>query len=366
MSNEESFNGNKEAGEGNIQEVIKYKKESKRKYFKMSALVILGAVSFFCVSFYIAEHYFHKSTHQQDKNNEDKNIENAIKTIQKSIVSISDIENKLMNESYETGNLSGVVLGEDGVILTSYSLVKDFQKIFVKPAGNGVKPREGRLMFFNEEVDIAMIKLDDIVLTPAKTIDFNKVKEGKLVLSVGNAIGSDHVGFVTMGIINSISQKVTCDFTGEKYRVIQVDSKFSEGNYGGAVIDINGEVIGICSKYLTDTYGKGYYALVDIETIKNIIVKVFEEIDRLGLSGSFVKNQELQGVYGVYVANVKKDGPAYISGIKPTDIIIKINGEQIVNISDAYDMLAKYGYDKIINLTILRDGKEINKEIKLE
>lgn len=370
MSREE-FSKKKEAIHSRSPDIIRYSKEKKHAYIKNTTKIVLVSLCIFILG-WIGGRSFIKGwiENKVGYSNSSKGIEdeifNAIQNIAPSLVSISDDEDKLLTKTLEQGNLSGVSINEEGLILTSYSIIKDYEKIFIKTSGLGGKPIEAQLIFSDEDTDIALVKVEGVTLVPPKFIDVNKVKEGTMVLAVGNAVGSEYVGMVTIGIVNSTNQMIFSEETGKNYRLIQVDAKFSPGNYGGVVVNMNGEVIGICSNYLTEEQNDGFYSFIDIETVKDITNNFFIGMDRLGISGNTIEDNKLKGVEGVYIVNVKPGEAAYKAGIKPTDIIVKINDENVRTTQEMFEIVRQCEPGTKITVTILRDGVETNKDIILK
>lgn len=263
MEHNEGFNEKEEAGHPNKPEIIRYSKEKKCSYIKNSIKIGSAIIAVFLLGWFggkssLSQFVDRKMGFASDFRSKEEVIATALQNISPSLVTISDAGEKLLNKTLEEGNLTGVVVRENGLILTSYSTIKDYEDLYVKISGSSGEPLQGQLIFFNENMDVALVKIEDEQLVPAKFVDPVSVREGTLVLAVGNAVCSEYVGLVTSGIVNSTNGSVYSSTAGKKYRLIQVDSKFSQGNYGGAVVNIDGEVIGICSKALTQRQNDGY------------------------------------------------------------------------------------------------------------
>lgn len=371
MEHNEGFNEKEEAGHPNKPEIIRYSKEKKCSYIKNSIKIGSAIIAVFLLGWFggkssLSQFVDRKMGFASDFRSKEEVIATALQNISPSLVTISDAGEKLLNKTLEEGNLTGVVVRENGLILTSYSIIKDYEDLYVKISGSSGEPLQGQLIFFNENMDVALVKIEDEQLVPAKFVDPVSVREGTLVLAVGNAVCSEYVGLVTSGIVNSTNGSVYSSTAGKKYRLIQVDSKFSQGNYGGAVVNIDGEVIGICSKALTQRQNDGYYSLIDAQAIKEITNDFFVGMDKLGISGNAIKDTDKDSLEGVYIVNVKSGKAADKAGIKPTDIIVKINGEKVKSPQEIFEAVIGCKEGEKISVTILRDGVETNKDIILK
>ncbi|MGL5151974.1 MAG: S1C family serine protease [Clostridium sp.] len=274
-----------------------------------------------------------------------------------SIVTISDDENKLKSNEYSEGNLSGVVLREDGIIATSYTKVIDYENIYVRLPSVGGNPMLAQIIYSDEILDIVLIKINVKNLPAIDFADSSDIKEGRSVIALGNAVNDEYIGIVTRGIINSTNKTISED--DKLYRVIQVDSVLNEHNFGGAVVTSSGNLIGICSEYLTNKYNDGFYYIVEGKALIESVKKYFESMDKLGIRGGSL-DQKDYNLSGVYVVSIDKDSLSHKAGLKPTDIIISIDNIPVRHSIDIFRYFkeAQEKKDKEILFKVLRDGKE--------
>ncbi len=302
-------------------------------------------------------------------------INKAIKQVAQSIVSIgSDKKNmELGNESELNG--SGVIIKNNGYIVTNYSLVNNSQDIFVKLSGVGSKPFKAELIGSDIVSDLAVVKIDTNNLPVAKFADTDLIKPGDQVIAVGNSEGDDYIGFVTFGEVNSKNKKIEVgrEESADKksYKVIQTRAIIEHGNTGGALLNVNGEVVGINSRALTQKYLKNSsfgYAL-EIKEAQKIIDSILNygkvKRVRLGFDGASITSKKDEDIEGVYVKNVERNGSAAKAGMRPTDIIVEIDGKNVKKLEDILSALDSHKIGDTIPCKVLRDGEKQDLSIVL-
>ena len=230
------------------------------------------------------------------------------------------------------------------------------------------KSYEGNVVWSDSNIDLAIVKISKGNLQYLKLGDSDSIKLAEDVYAIGNPIGMDFQRTVTKGIISALDRTIQIeDETGSNYMedLIQTDATINEGNSGGALINQNGELIGINSVKISDAEGIGFAVPVNI--IKPIINKLvnggkFEEA-WLGIYGYdkeairyLDSNIEIDS--GIYVAQISLDGPLLKEDVKIGDIITKIDDTEINKMND----LKKYIYNKkpgdLVQLSIQRNGRE--------
>lgn len=340
---------------------ITNKNQTLTKYIILIILVVIGVsiVTGAITSRYI----FKKMEAQGNSSNVKSNLFNykgtssdakdVINAVGPSIVSIGKSEKGLEKSEINRDNTSGVIIDSTGIILTNYSSIKDFKDIYVKLPNKGVKPIKATLLGHNEETDLALVKITHAELIPIKFADINDVKEGQLVFALGNSTGDNYVGLITPGIVTSRNHRVTID--GEYYSVIQTNAVMNSENYGGPLCNSKGELIGLNSSVATkELNDQNLYFSIGVDAIKESIDSIIETSNKLGLKGA-----ELQTGVGFYVTNLSENGIGYEAGIKPTDIIVSINGTAVSTIDKFKNTLDKIKPGDKVKCKILRDGKEI-------
>ena len=302
-------------------------------------------------------------------------LENTIKCV----VGISKIKSTgnsifLNNSTSELGLGTGIIVSENGYILTNWHVSGDKYTNCYIALENG-KVVNGSVKWADKDLDLAIIKINLNNLNYLRFGDSDKIKIGEKAYAIGNPIGVEFQRTVTSGIISGINRTVKIDDeNGTTYMedLIQTDATINPGNSGGPLINSQGEVIGINSIKITEAEGIGF--AIPINIVKPIIESFyttgnFEE----AYLGVFAYDKNVipyldSGLHlnsGIYIAQISLDGPSYTSGLKIGDIITKIDEKTINKMSElrSYIYTKKAGDE--IKLTFLRNNKERTVNIKL-
>jgi serine protease Do len=258
---------------------------------------------------------------------------------------------------------SGVIVSEDGYILTNNHVIQGADKIIIIVEGK--QKMEARLIGTDPQSDLAVIQVETDSLPVAKLGNSDEVNVGQLVIAVGNPFQLLHT--VTAGIISAKGRSSIGLATYEDF--IQTDASINPGNSGGALADLDGNVIGINTAISTPTGGSvGIGFAIPINMAKEIMNELIKsgKISRgyLGIlpqdiDGDLAKAFDLQSTNGSLVGDVTEGGPADMAGLRRGDIIQKIDGQIIKESTDLRLKVAQTNPGSTIQLDVLSDGKLI-------
>jgi len=274
---------------------------------------------------------------------------------------------KSQREQIGTG--SGVIISPDGYIITNNHVIKGAKEISITLNNN--KEFIAELIGTDPKTDIALLKIDTDEDLPYTVFgDSDQVKVGEWVLAVGNPFNLTST--VTAGIISAKSRNLSFD---NSQSFLQTDAAVNPGNSGGALVNINGELIGINTAITSQT---GSYVGYSFAVPSNIAKKVISDIMEfgsvqnvvLGISGgeindAFAKQIGLHETEGFYVDEVEKNSGASKAGIQSGDIIKKIDQIEISKFSYLSGYLKTKQPNDVVNVTLLRDGEEKVIPVKL-
>ena len=277
-----------------------------------------------------------------------------------------------LKEADEEG--SGIVYTEDGYIITNYHVIESAinnstAKVTVTFA-NEDKEYEATIVGGDETTDLAVIKIDATGLTKATIGESSNIKVGELAVAIGNPLGQEFAGSVTVGYISAVNRKITTD--GRTYKLIQTDAAINPGNSGGALVNSKGEVIGINTVKIssTETEGLGFAIPSDdaMPIIKELIsngkiVRSYIGISGVNLDETTAKMNNL--VQGICVAGVVANSPASQSGIQKGDVITAIEGKEITTMEELNEIKNTKKIGDEVTLKINRSGKEVEVKVKL-
>ncbi len=261
---------------------------------------------------------------------------------------------------------SGVIVSRDGYILTNYHVVRGGEEI-------EVTLRDGRtarasVVGTDPETDLAVlrVRLDDL-----PTIVFGaseRIRVGDVVLAIGNPFGVGQT--VTSGIISATGRSRLGLTTYENF--IQTDAAINPGNSGGALVDSNGELLGINTAIFSRSGGsQGIGFAIPVDLARDVLKQVIEQgrvvrgwfgIQIQEIGPALAESFEVSPDSGVVVATVVRDSPAYRAGMRPGDIITAINGRPTRNAADALDAIAASPPGERFTATLLRQGEWIEVE----
>jgi len=263
------------------------------------------------------------------------------------------------------GTGSGVIVSSDGYIITNYHVIDNANSIEVTTNDN--KSFNAELVGYDENSDIAILKIDNNRSFPYIIFaDSNQTKIGEWVLAVGNPFNLTST--VTAGIISAKSRDLS-DFDSKNQSFIQTDAAVNSGNSGGALVNINGDLIGINTAIQSNNAGFiGYSFAVP----SNIARKIYEDIlefgdvqrGLLGVTGQSLNSENAKELgitktEGFYVNETDSDMGAHIAGIRKGDIILQIDDVQINKFSDLSGYLNSKRPGDNLDVTIDRKGKKI-------
>lgn len=358
-----------------ISNIIFEKKKSTRSRVKLGVKIILylaiAGILSSVISNIIIKNKYGGTIEQikEIKENSDMVIldyTKIIKEVSKSLVSISDSKEKLTEDKYFEGNATGVIIDSSGIILTNYYAIKDRNNIYVKLSSVAAQPIKAKILVENEERNLSIIKIEfDGRLSPIKIAAPESIKEGQGIVVLGNAIGDEYVGSSIPGIITSKNEKIDLG-EGKTQALLQINAPVNEKNTGGAICNSNGELIAIADLDITkkrDDYGL-YYG-VQMEELQEIINSTNTFKWLLGIVEGGVVADETRNFTGFYVQELTKNGSAYLAGIKPTDIIIEVDGYKVVNVDELIQLLHDKKKDDILHCKVLSEGKIKRIDIKI-
>jgi serine protease Do len=263
---------------------------------------------------------------------------------------------------------SGVIISKDGYIVTNNHVIEGADEISVTI---NHRDREfiAKVVGRDKGSDLAVIKIDAKGLKPITFSNIEDVQLGDVVFAIGNPFGVGQT--VTQGIISALNKYGVGINQYENF--IQTDASINPGNSGGALIDSRGALIGINSAILSPSGGNnGIGFSIPINMVKNIVSKLVLDgkVERgfMGVNISKV-TKELKNLYnhqkGAIITDVQQDSPAYRARLKRGDLVYSINGKDVENPHDLQQIVTSFRPHETITLSIERDGRNIEKELKL-
>jgi len=266
---------------------------------------------------------------------------------------------------------SGVIISKDGYIVTNNHVVENASEIEVVMHNN--KSYKAKVMGRDPDTDIALLKIDGDNLPSIEFANSDSVLVGEWVLAVGNPFNL--ASTVTAGIVSAKGRNLNMMGDGDGHQrantaiesFIQTDAAVNPGNSGGALVNVNGQLVGINTAIASPT---GSYAGYSFAVPSNIVNKVIFDLKQFGVSqrgflgvsirtldDKTAKDLGIDKPEGAYVDGVNKGSAGEEGGLKNKDVITKINGFPIVSSPELQEQVAKYRPGDKITVEFIRDGK---------
>jgi serine protease Do len=275
--------------------------------------------------------------------------------------------------SSRVGEGSGIIISSDGYILTNYHVVS-----YADPksgiSGNKILEvflpdgREAKAKFVggDSKTDLALIKIDLKNLPVAELGDSSKLEVGELAVAIGNPLGMEFAGSVTVGVISALNR--TVEMSDKTLNLIQTDAAINEGNSGGALLNSKGQVIGINSAKISASGVEGLGFAIPINDAKPVIaqLKAYGYVKGrpfIGISG-----EEVSSTYasyygwpkGIYITNVINGSGAEKAGMREGDILVSLGGVEVETMKDLENAKSKYKPGDTVTVIVYRNNKKIS------
>jgi len=253
---------------------------------------------------------------------------------------------------------SGVIISSDGYIVTNQHVIENAGKITV------VIPDKGRfdaeLIGSDALTDLALLRIEASGLTDIAIGDSDKVRVGETVFAIGNPLGYFQQS-VTAGIISAVGRQVQVPGSEYVYTFIQTDALVNPGNSGGPLVNLKGEIIGINTAKIALTGVEGIGLAIPSNTLKRVIDDLWEHgrviRPHLGvIIDDWIDYSGLEPEKGVLIVDVAPESAADSAGLVPGDIIVSINGHDVLYLAQLFDRLFSYYPGDIITIAYFRNS----------
>lgn len=281
--------------------------------------------------------------------------------------------------STATASGSGIIISEDGYILTnnhivattsseSYYEVSEATKVTVT-LFNDETEYEAKIIGTDEQTDLAVIKIEKTGLSKAEFADSDNIKVGEFAMAVGNPLGMQ--SSITCGVISAVNREVT-DSDGKKFTLIQTDAAINAGNSGGALVNSEGKVIGVNTLKLSGTGIEGLGFAIPINSTTDITSQLiqYSKVKRpyIGITGMDLNEQTAKAnnlVTGIYVKSVDDFSAAEKAGIKIGDVIIEADGKKVSSMDELNEIKNSHQIGDEMKIKVNRDGQDKELTVKL-
>ncbi len=278
---------------------------------------------------------------------------------------------------------TGIIMSEDGYIITNAHVVEGAQSISVKlPSSYADDTSDAdaadeltigaELIGKDTMTDIAVLKVNKTGLTKAEFGKSSDLQVGEVAIVIGNPLSMNLANSVTAGIISALNRSITIE--DRTMNCIQTDASINNGNSGGPLINAYGQVVGITSAKVTSTYGEGLGFAIPIDEAIPIIEELIKNGRVTGRPALGVSGEDISEIYAKYynmpsgfrVKLVNSGSAAEKAGIQVNDIIIGIEGKLISSLQEFNQVKNKYKAGDTVKISVYRDGEIVDLDVTLD
>ncbi len=268
---------------------------------------------------------------------------------------------------------SGVIISQDGYIVTNYHVIEGANEIEV--ILNNRRNYTARVIGTDPSTDLAVIRINKTGLKHISFGNSDQLRVGEWVIAVGNPFNL--ASTVTTGIVSAKARNINIlDDNLAIESFVQTDAVVNPGNSGGALVNLNGQLIGVNTAIATPTgYYAGYAFAVPVNIVQKVVADILEfgEVKRgflgvsiRGIDGKLATKYDLDDVEGVLVADVNINSAAAVAGIEQGDIILEVEGVKVNSAPELQERISLHRPGAKVSLLIKRDSKNMNKEVMLK
>ena len=274
------------------------------------------------------------------------------------------------------GEGSGVIVDENGYIITNHHVIQNADRIRVRVFDNGADEElhDAKLIGSDPETDLAVIKIDvDKPLSAIPIGNSDAVQVGDWAIAVGSPFGYEET--VTVGIISAKAREVDSSQQGQFKRFLQTDAAINPGNSGGPLLNIRGELIGVNTAIVSRSGGsEGLGFAMPSKVVVNVYNQIIShgKMRRGSIGITFSRDQPPALLRsfgadngGVLVTQVREDGPAGKAGLKVEDVIVEIAGKPIKNGDELISVVAAQEVGSTTPIVVIRDGKRKTFDVEI-
>lgn len=301
-------------------------------------------------------------------------VVNAAEQVMPSVVGISNfavITDSLGRSNLqERGTGSGVIIDENGYIVTNYHVIENARELIVT-LGSGDE-LAATVVGTDPPTDLAVLKIEREGLPAAEFADSDMLRVGEPAIAIGNPLGLDFQQTVTLGVLSARERSITIQ--GQFFLFLQTDAAINEGNSGGALVNIYGQVMGINTAKILFPGVEGMGFAIPSNTVKEITQELITRgrVERpwLGVYLSTLtpldaERFSLQVEAGVLIRDVIAGSPADTAGIMPLDVVVAINGNNIDDSGQLQEILLNADVRQTMDITLIRGQEELTITVTL-
>ena len=349
-----------------------YKSRTALRYMAVLICGILAGGGIFCLGASLPQKTQSESTPTQNvsllstENTANAEELSTVEIAKKAGPAVVGIINRQQRTSYwgqsteTTGSGSGIIIREDGYIITNQHVIEGATSVTVILSNN--EEYEASIVGEDEKTDLAVIKINANNLTAAELGKSSDLEVGEKAVAIGNPLGQEFAGSVTEGVISALNRTMSVE--GRQYTLIQTDAAINPGNSGGALVNSRGQVIGINSVKISSSELEGLGFAIPIDDAMDVIGELMQYGYVKGRPSIGIATREITALTarryglmeGVYIAQVSEGSGAEKAGLQAGDIIIAADGTEIKTTDALNEIRDTHQAGETISLTVVRNN----------
>lgn len=301
-------------------------------------------------------------------------IATMVERVEPAVVFISaqiEMESFFFGTTMQEASGSGVIISEDGYILTNNHVVEDASslKVTVPDMPHSL---DAQVVGTDPLTDLAVIKIDGDNWPTLPFGSVSSLRPGNLVIAMGYPLALDQGATITMGVVSNIERSFTVD-DSTFYDVIQTDAAINQGNSGGPLLDLTGGVVGINSVLFGGAQNIGF--AISVNTAKPVyealtgpehrVIRPWLGVVLADVTPDLAEDADLTRQSGVVITQVVEDSPADEAGLQVRDVVTEFEGEEMTTASQLIKSLWNYQVGDQVSVVYWRDGERTETQISL-
>ena len=290
----------------------------------------------------------------------------AFKKVENSVVNVVVFQGAITDIENAVGSGSGIIVTEDGYIVTNSHVINDSKNYYVEIVTNNGDMYQAAIVGFDSRTDLAVLKIDGENLTAVEFVNSDQLEVGQDAIAVGNPGGMNYSNSLTRGCVSALNRTVS---SNKLVPYIQTDAAINPGNSGGPLLNSAGQVMGINTIKIANSNYEGMGFAIP----SNTVVKIANDLIgsgyvsnrvRLGITGTETTNNAIGGMpEGILIHEFSADSSFKSTAAKEGDIITAINGNKVTSFAELFSEMSNYSPGDSVKVTLYRSkviGTESN------
>ncbi len=272
----------------------------------------------------------------------------------------------------QDGQGSGVVIDDNGHIVTNYHVIEDASDIVIETHDG--KELEATIVGEDPPTDLAVLRVDPAELQPLEFADSDDIEIGQMAIAIGNPLGREFARSVTVGVVSGVRATMYGQAAHQRvFQLVQTDASINPGNSGGALLNSSAQIVGINTLKFASSEVEGMGFAIPSNTVVRIVNELIEhgEVVRawMGITVAEVTEAAARDIdvpeSGVFLQQVSAPSPAHAAGLRQGDVILRADETEISRVVDLLMFLEYCRPGQVVEVEVVRGGETFVVEVEL-